>query len=255
MKRTGFASKSLTALIPAVCLIVFILSGCTSEPDTGNTSEALGSWNNDVLTQKIRSNDESKDVFDAEVILQSDTVNAPISDLKGRLSEKEFKEEFLTLIWMDVNEIQDSKLYGEDGCYLSACGASVFSVGENQTADVMQCFIFTKGLEEAGTVYFHNQGKEVSVSVETASVNTRSAVLKKLSADKDKRYVILVNGLWSMLLDSENNVVPISAVNASSDLEIIGDCYGLLKNNGLSISYSDITDSENLIWFDFDEMK
>lgn len=255
MKRTGFLVKSLTALIPAVCLIVFTVSGCTSEPDSLNTSEALGSWNNDVLTQKIRSNDESKDVLDAEVILQSDNINVPIADLKGRLSEKEFREEFLSLIWMDVSEIQDSKLYGADGCYLSACGASVFSVGENQTADEMQCFIFTKDLEEAGTVYFHNQGKEISVSVETTSTDTRSVVLKKLSEDKDKRYVMLVNGLRSMLLDSENNIVHISAVNASGDLEIIGDCYGLLENNGLSISYSDITDSENLIWFDFDEMK
>ena len=253
MKRTGFLFKSLITLIPAVCLTVFTVSGCTSENDTGNTSEVSGSWNNDVLTQKIRSNDESKDVLDAEVILQSDNINIPIADLKGGLSEKEFREKFFSLMWMYVNEIQDSKLYGEDGCYLSACGAPVFSVEENRTTDEIQFFIFTKDLEEAGTVYFHNQGKEISVSVETTLTDTRSVVLKKLSENKDKRYVMLINGLQSMLLGSENNIVHISAVNASSDLEIIGDCYSLLENNGLSISYSDITDSENLIWFDFSE--
>ena len=81
--------------------------------------------------------------------------------------------------------------------------------------------------------------------------NSDSDLIRKLSANKSKRYIVLTNGLETKLLDSENKITKIGAVR--KDLEVIGDCYCILEQHGLSVSYDDIINEENLIWFDFEE--
>lgn len=165
-------------------------------------------------------------------------------DLKDKLSDKKVQKEILSLISAETSN-PNSVLSGEDGFYLSVCGAAVFDIASNRTNGLMQCFIFTKDLEEAGTVYFNGSGKNISVSVNDKAAGTRSAILEKLEEDKNKKYVILSNGMDTVLLDEENNVT--SAGSSRHRLETDGDCFGALKE--LNISYSKITDSENLIWF------
>lgn len=55
----------------------------------------------------------------------------------------------------------------------------------------------------------------------------------------------------TLLLDSENNLVNTTMVK--HNLEIFGDCYSLLDEKGLSISYSNIVDEKNLIWIEFEK--
>lgn len=244
MVRNKSKLALFAVLILTLCFAVFIISGLL-----GNRNTVV--MFDDILTRPIKASDEYSSVLNAENILQSD-ISFPF-DIKNKLSEKKFKKEFYSLIYHDIHEIQSSVLYGENGCYLSVCGVSAFNVEAGRTVDEVQCFIFTKDLEEAGTTYFNNKGNFISVSVNDTAANTRSAVLKKLSESKNDRYVILKNGLETKFLDNKNNVVKIGAVK--KDLEIIGDCYSLLENNGLSVSYNDITDGENLIWFDLGEIK
>lgn len=235
----------LTVLILAPCFalfMLFIISGFS-----GSRSNVI--MFDDVRMLPIKSNDEYSSVFNAENILQSGT-NSPV-DLKSKLAEKKFKEEFYSLIYPYFGEIQSSEIFGENGCYLSVCGASVFDVPSNRTTGSVQCFIFTEDLEEAGTIYFNNNGRYISVSINDTAVNTRSAVFKKLSENQNKSYVILNNGMDKLLLDEENSITNVSS--SRHKLEISGDCYDALKD--LSISYNEITDKENLIWFQFDDMK
>lgn len=229
----------LAVLILALCFAVFIISGLTGERGAVIRYDTI----------PIKANDEYRDICVAETISQAGNINMPF-DLKEKISEKKFKKEIYGFIYGDVNEIPTSKLYGEDGFYLSVCGTAAFDVPSNSTGSTVQCFIFTKNLEEAGTVYFR-KGAISSVSINDTALGTRSAVLKKLEKDKAKKYVVLSNGLETKLLDEENNVTNVGL--SRHKLEIDGDCYSALKD--LSISYNEITDSENLVWLEFDEVK
>lgn len=230
----------LAVLILALCFAVFIISGLT-----GGRSAVIR-----YDTIPIKSNDEYRDVCVAETILKAENINMPF-DLKEKLSDKKVKKEIYGLISGFVNEMPSSKLYGADGFYLSVCGAAIFDVPSNRANGSVQCFIFTEDLEEAGTVYFNSNGRHISVSVNDTASGTRSAILKKLEEDKNKKCAVLSNGMDTLLLDEENNVT--ATGSSRHKLEIDGDCFGALK--GLSISYSEITDSENLVWFKFDEIK
>lgn len=230
-------------LILALCFAVFIISGLTGERRASIRYDTI----------PIKANDEYMDVCVAETISQAGNINTPF-DLKEKISEKKFKKEIYGFIYGDVNEIPTSKLYGADGFYLSVCGAATFDIPSNRTGNMVQCFIFTKDLEEAGVINFNKEVTSVkisSVSINDTALGTRSTVPEKLSENKNNKYVILKNGLETKLLDEENNVTNVGS--SRHKLEIDGDCYGALK--ALSISYNEITDSENLIWFKIDELK
>lgn len=230
-------------LILALCFAVFIISGFAGGRSASIRYDAV----------PIKANDEYRDVCAAETISQAGNINMPF-DLKEKISEKKFKKEIYGFIYGDVNEIPTSKLYGADGFYLSVCGAAAFDIPSNRTSSTVQCFIFTKDLEEAGTIYFNKEVISVkisSVSINDTALGTHSAVPEKLSENKNNKYVILKNGLETKLLDEENNVTNVGS--SRHKLEIDGDCYAALKD--LSISYNDIIDSENLIWFEFDGIK
>lgn len=225
-------------IVLAVCFVSFFAAGAFGERDTVIRYDNLAA-------QPIKNYDEYLEVLDAETVSRSERLSAPF-DIESKITEKKFKKKFYNLIYADIAKIPSSTLYGEKGCYLSVLGAAAFNVPSNTTVDSMRCFIFTKDLEEAGTLYFTKAG--ITVSVNDKYGNIRHTVLKKLSAEKDKRFVILSNGLETKLLDSENNIVNVGA--SHHKLEISGDCYSVL--NGLSVSYDDIVKEENLIWFDFD---
>lgn len=223
----------IAAALLAACFISFIASGLAGERNAVIRYDTIPS----------KSYDEYKEVCGAEIISQSGNTDMPF-DLKDKLSDKKVQKEILSLISMETAN-PDSALCGEDGFYLSVCGAAMFDIASNRTNGSVQCFIFTKDLEEAGTVRFNGNGKNISVSVNNTAADTRSAILKKLEEDKNGKFVVLLNGIDTVLLDEENNVT--NAGSSRHKLETDGDCYGALKD--LSISYSEITDSENLIWF------
>lgn len=228
-------------IILAICFMAFIVSGLA-----GGQKET-GVFYNDFATRPIKGSDEYISVLDAETVSQSKQLDIPF-DLEKKLAEKKFKKEFVGAMSSYAHD-KSSQMYGEKGCYLSVYGVPEFSVEKVWTVNSVQCFIFTKDLEQAGTVYFYDKGK--SISSNSADVSNYSPVCKKLSANKSKRYIVLSNGLETKLLDSENKVTKIGAVR--KDLEVIGDCYSILEQHGLSVSYDDIISEENLIWFEFDE--
>lgn len=276
MKKIGIIS----VIVLAVCIIAFIMlkfSGRQGTPDLQDnvlTSELAdrqetsdvqyevltseppdrqetSNLQDEVLTSPIKSYDEFSDVCSEEIISQSDNIKAA-GDLKMTFDQKEFKELFSALVYGFVNEMPTSKLYNENGCYLSISSATFFDVASNQTSDVIQCFIFTKDLEEAGAIRFLSDKIEtMSVSVNDSENGGTSIILKTLAKEKDKKYVLLTNGMDIKLLDNENNIV--NAGSSRHKLEIEGDCYSILEQKGLSVSYNDIIDEENLIWIEFEK--
>ncbi len=256
MKKIGI----ITVIVLAVCIIAFIISELSGKQETSDVQDDVltlefsgrqetSDLQDDVLTSPIKSYGEYSDVCSEEIISQSENIKAAV-DLKGTFAAKEFKGLFSALVYGFVNEMQTSKLYNENGCYLSISSATFFDVASNQTSDVIQCFIFTKDLEEAGTVRFlRDKIETMSVSVNDSENGGFSIILEKLAKEKDKKYVLLTNGMDTKLLDNENNIVNVGL--SRHKLEIEGDCYSILEKKGLSISYSDIIDKENLIWIEF----
>lgn len=241
MKRIGI----ITVIVLAVCITAFIISGLSGKQEASD-------FQGDVPTEPIKTYDEYSDVCSGEIISRAENIKAA-ADLKDMFAEEGFKELFAASTYGFVNEMQTSKLYSENGCYLSVSGAVFFDVPLNQTSDVIQCFIFTKDLEEAGTVRLLNGRIEtMSVSVNDRENGGTSAVLKALAEEKDKRYVLLTNKTDTKLLDNENNIV--NAGSSRHELEIEGDCYSILEQKGLSISYSDIINENNLVWFEFENI-
>ena len=245
--------KKVKSILPLTFVIIlaglfaaFIISGLA-----GGQKEA-GVFLNDFATRPIKASDEYVSVLDAETVSQSKQLDIPF-DLGKKLAEKKFekkfKEEFLSSMSISA-QLEGLQIYGENGCYLSVYGVPEFSVEKVWTVNSVQCFIFTKDLEVAGVVYFYENDKKTICSSIT-SFNSDSDLIRKLSANKSKRYIVLTNGLETKLLDSENKITKIGAVR--KDLEVIGDCYSILEQHGLSLSYDDIINEENLIWFDFEE--
>ena len=247
--------KKVKSILPLTAIIIlaglfaaFIISGLA-----GGQKES-GYFLNEFATLPLKTYDKYVSVLDAETVSQSKHLDLPF-DLGKKLAEKKFekkfKEEFLSSISI-LTQAQDksSIIYGEKGCYLSVYGMPEFSVEEVETFNSVQCFIFTKDLKVAGAVYFYVNDKKTICS-STTLFNSDSPVCRKLSANKSKRYIVLSNGLETKLLDSENKITKIGAVR--KDLEVIGDCYSILEQHGLSVSYDDIISEENLIWFDFEE--
>lgn len=276
MKKIGI----ITVIVLAVCIIAFIileLSGkqetsdvqddvltsefsgrqetsnlqddmLTSEPPDSQETSDLQDY---VLTSPIKSYDEYSDVCSEETVSKSENIKTT-ADLKSTFEQKEFKGLFSVSVYGFVNEMQTSKLYNENGCYLSISSVTFFDVASNQTSDVIQCFIFTKDLEEAGTIRFLSDKIEtMSVSVNDSESGGTSIVLKALAKEKDKKYVFLTNGMDTKLLDNENNIVNVGL--SKHELEIEGDCYSILEQRGLSVSYNEIIDEENLIWIEFEK--
>ena len=242
MRKIGI----IIVIVLAMCIIAFIILKFSGKQETSNLQD-------DVLTSpiKLKSYDEFSDVCSEEIISQSDNIKAA-GDLKMTFDQKEFKELFSALVYGFVNEMPTSKLYNENGCYLSISSATFFDVASNQTSDVIQCFIFTKDLEEAGAIRFLSDKIEtMSVSVNDSENGGSSVILEALAKEKDKKYVLLTNGMEIKLLDNENNIV--NAGSSRHKLEIEGDCYSILEQKGLSVSYNDIIDEENLIWIEFEK--
>lgn len=258
MRKIGI----IIVIVLAMCIIAFIIlkfsgrQGTSDVQDEVLTSEPpdrqeTSNLQNDVFTSPIKSYDEYLDVCSEEIISKSKNINTSI-DLRSEFAEKEFKVRFSALVYGFVNEMPTSKLYNENGCYLSVSSATFFDVASNQTSDAIQCFIFTKDLEEAGTIRFLSDKIEtMSVSVNDSENGGTSIILKTLAKEKDKKYVLLTNGMDIKLLDNENNIV--NAGSSRHKLEIEGDCYSILEQKGLSVSYSDIIDEENLIWIEFEK--
>lgn len=92
--------------------------------------------------------------------------------------------------------MQTSKLYNENGCYLSACGAIFFDIASNQTSEVVQCFIFTEDFEEAGTIQFiNNEIETMSVSINDSEYGGSSTILKNLPRKKI-RNIFFYQTVW-----------------------------------------------------------
>lgn len=231
-------------IILAICFMAFIVSGLA-----GGQKES-GFYYNELATLPIKPYDEYSSVLNAETVSQS-YIHKPV-DLRKKFNKKKFKKLFNVSVYGSVNERQTSKLYNENGCYLSICYATYFNVAENRTSGVLECYIFTKNLEEAGEIFFlRNDIESMSVSVNDSESGGSSPILEALAKEKDKKYVILANGVDTKLLDNENNIV--KAGFSRHELEIEGDCYSVFEQNGLGISYNDIISEENLIWFEFDK--
>ena len=99
-------------IVSALCISAFIISGVSGKQVTADVQD-------DVLTRPIKPYDEFSDVCSEEIISRSDNIKAA-ADLKMTFDQKEFKELFSELVYGFVNEIPTSKLYNENGCYLSA---------------------------------------------------------------------------------------------------------------------------------------
>lgn len=219
--------KNYRAII-AAALSLYMLTACADNTNTAEISEDIVALaetttilQDDLLTEPIKSYDEFSDVCSEEIISRSDNIKAAV-ELKNTFDKKEFKELFNTLVYSFVNEMPTSKLYNKTGCYLSVCSADFFDVASNQTSDVIQCFIFTKDLEEAGTIRFlRDKTETMSVNVNDSENGGTSIILEKLAEDKDKKYIILTNGMDTKLLDNENNIF--NAGPSSHKLEINGD--------------------------------
>ena len=243
--------KKVKSILPLTAIIIlaglfaaFIISGLA-----GGQKEA-GVFLNESATFPLKTYDEYSSVLNAETVSEL-YIHKPI-DLRKKFTKKKYKELFNALVYGFVNETQTSKLYNENGCYLSICYATHFNVAENRTTDILQCFIFTKDLEEAGSILFlRNDIEAMSVSINDTEVGGSSPILEALAKEKDKKYVILTNGMDTKLLDNENNLV--KAGTSRHKLEIEGDCYSILEQKGLGISYNDIISEENLIWFEFEK--
>ena len=240
MKRIGIVAASILA----ICFIAFIISGLA-----GGQKES-GVFYYDGRLVKTKQYDEYSNVLNAETVSKS-YIHKHI-DLRKKFTKKKFKKLFNISVYGFVNEMPTSKLYNENGCYLSICYATYFNVAENRTSGVLECYIFTKNLEEAGEIFFlGNDIESMSVSVNDSESGGSSPILEALAKEKDKKYVILANGVDTKLLDNENNIV--KAGFSRHELEIIGDCYSIFEQNGLGISYSDIISEENLIWIEFEK--
>lgn len=243
--------KKVKSILPLTAIIIlaglfaaFIISGLA-----GGQKES-GFYYNELATLPTKQYDEYKNVLNAETVSQS-YIHKPV-DLRKKFNKKKYKKLFNISVYGAVNDRQTSKLYNENGCYLSICYAAYFNVAENRTSGVRECYIFTKNLEEAGKIIFlGNNIESMSVSVNDSESGGSSPILEALAKEKDKKYVILANGVDTKLLDNENNIV--KAGFSRHELEIEGDCYSIFEQNGLGISYNDIIDEENLIWIDFDK--
>ncbi|MDE7288982.1 MAG: hypothetical protein K2N71_05705 [Oscillospiraceae bacterium] len=246
MKKIKSVKSILTLtsiIILAGLFAAFIISGLA-----GGQKES-GFFLNEFATLPIKEYDEYSSVLNAETVSES-YIHKPV-DLRKKFAKKKYKKLFISLAEFGAME-QTSKLYNENGCYLSICYTTHFNVAENRTTDILQCFIFTKDLEEAGSILFlRNDIESMNVSINDTEIGGSSPILEALAKEKDKKYVILTNGMDTKLLDNENNLV--KAGTSRHELEIVGDCYSVLEQKGLGISYNDIINEENLIWFDFNE--
>lgn len=240
MRKIGIVAASVLA----ICFIAFIISGLA-----GGQKES-GFYYNELATLPTKQYDEYSSVLNAETVSQS-YIHKPV-DLRKKFNKKKYKKLFNISVYGAVNDRQTSKLYNENGCYLSICYATYFNVAENCTSGVRECYIFTKNLEEAGEIIFlGNNIESMSVSVNDSESGGSSPILEALAKEKDKKYVILANGVDTKLLDNENNIV--KAGFSRHELEIEGDCYSIFEQNGLGISYNDIISEENLIWIEFEK--
>ena len=243
--------KKVKSILPLTFVIIlaglfaaFIISGLAG----GQKESGVFYYDSRLVTTK--QYDEYSNVLNDETVSKS-YIHKPI-DLRKKFTKKKYKKLFNALVYGFVNEMPTSKLYNENGCYLSICYATYFNVAENRTSGVLECYIFTKNLEEAGEIFFlRNDIESMNVSINNTEYGGSSPILEALAKEKDKKYVILTNGMDTKLLDNENNLV--KAGTSRHKLEIVGDCYSVLEQKGLGISYNDIINEENLIWFDFDK--
>ena len=227
---------SIIIMIPIIIIIYY------SNQDKPNTE------------QQIDNVSDDKNICSAEKIRTANLVYIPIVDLRSKLQEKEFRKIVIEYFKNDPSCLESNAvLYNEKGCYFSACGAAIYNVNTNTFEKTLQCFIFTHDLEEVGTIYFYLYGKKTlsQISINSAENGTKSALLKKLSKNKDKEYVIISDGYYSTaLLDSDNTLIPLST---GSDVFVVnGDCFSELNNTGVSLSYNKIINEKNLIWIEFD---
>lgn len=231
-----FMSIIILIIIPIIIIIYY------SNQDKLNTEQQIDNVSGD------------KNICSAEKIRKANLVYIPIVDLRSKLQEKEFRKVIIEYFKSEPSRLEtNTVLYNEKGCYFSACGAAIYNVNTNTFEKTLQCFIFTHDLKEVGTIYFYLDGKKIisQFSINNAENGTKSALLKKLSKNKDKEYIIISDGYYStMLLDSDNTPIPLST---GSDVFVAnGDCFSELNNTGVSLSYNKIINETNLIWIEFD---
>ncbi len=231
-----FMSIIILIMIPIIIIIYYFNQGkLNSEQQIDNTSG-------------------NKNICSAEKIRNANLVYIPIVNLSDKLQEKEFRKVISEYFKSEPSRLKpNAVLYNEKGCYFSVCGAAMYNVNTNTFEKTLQCFIFTHNLEEVGTIYFYLDGKKIisQFSINGAEIGTKSALLKKLSKNKDKEYIIISDGYYSTaLLDSDNTLIPLST--GSDAFVVNGDCFSEFNNTSVSLSYNKIINEENLIWIEFD---
>lgn len=235
--------KLMKKLLSIICAtLLCVCSGC-SKNQAGAVSPYVKVNN---FRDLIGGSDEAVYACTAEAITNSEIKYSPIANIKHHFTKKKFTSQLTETLKRIATE-ENSLLYQYNGCYVSTYGVGMFDVKENNTANILHCFVFTESLENVGELQFYKFSGKLEYSLVFRDVFGGSDILEKLCDNINKRYIVLTTGSHYAMLDDENILTGMG----SRYIDILGDCYNALDENELSVSYGDIINDDNLIWINF----
>lgn len=277
-------------ILPFFLSFAFVLSGCSSENENTQASESETTQTvSEVTSSGSITEADSETEAETEAVTESETSSetavflkmprqeyyytnicdeerisgimdyiSPIN-AKELITDEAFTEEIMSeLPLLEVNK--KSLIHGLDEIYISCCGVNTFSLNQNAPIPKIQCFVFNGDLENIGTVDFIRResntfSNDLSIFVIGESGNTEySETFEILSEEKDRKYAFILYGVFGEACIDEENSVKYFGENIDKELEIIGNPYSIFDKKGLTVSYDDITDEENLIKFEVEEL-
>lgn len=243
------AKKRIPATIFTLLLIGTIVAACR---DSAGSSDEKS-----TLNAKIGGGDP-KQVLDADEIasLTIDYTDAiPVEAIvNNEPGYEKYYDQMLQQIISLSQEFEQFELYGEEGCYLSTALLRHFDVIRNAVGNVTYAELFSKDFTKRAAVAFYLHNDEILISVGASCVTSRVAEI--IQKDPDELFIFLLNGTdFDSQIASDNSLYLWSQVE-QENVKVEGDYFHALDYETLAVSYSMLTDPENLIWVDFkDESK
>lgn len=153
----------------------------------------------------------------------------------------------ITHIDSELRERFEYAFYGEKGFYLSTIPIEYFDSYEMKMHDCVQVVLFSEDFKNAAAHTFFYVGDKLESNFQFGSFYE----VEYMKSSPDELYIFLFNN--GMLMLDSNNDIHLWSNRRQYNIEVYGDYYHSLNYEKLGVSYSMLTDSKNLIWFEFDK--
>lgn len=227
----------------------FALSGCQGKAEPASTvSQPAGNY---IYTQPAGTPGVAPPKFNAEDITAADIDYSDDMEDIGRIlagsTDTDEEKQIYDRIRVLINTLAGGKFAGDDGCYVSTVTIRRFEAGNNKVNSSRYIIIFNEDMSDNVCISLGYVGGLGGGEL-ILTGKDEYELMEYYEENPQEKLICCIAGTALCVLDSSNEIYP-SWVGSGYPVE--GDYYNALDYELLGVSYEELTNPDNLVWYDF----